>query len=69
MAQKKLSIFESSKCVYGENFWGNLRKNLHVFFCFKPKDIYMLSLHAAKLLLTLLHIPADSKFKELSVDL
>ena len=33
MSQKvKLSIFESSKCVYDKNFWGNLRKT----FTFSP---------------------------------
>ena len=33
----KLSIFESSKCVYHENFRGNLKKNLHIFCHFKPR--------------------------------
>ena len=67
MTQKvNLSIFESSKCVYGENFWGNLRKTLQVFSRFKPRVIYMLTLHTTKLLL---HITAGREFKELSVDL
>ena len=47
MAQKvKLSIFESSKCVYDKNFRGNLRKNLNVFSCFNPGVyLYAISPH------------------------
>ena len=49
MAQEvKLSILESSKCVYGKNIGGNPRKNLHVFSRFKTR--VLLSLHTTKLL-------------------
>ena len=40
----KISIFESSKCVYVKNVRGNLRKNLHVFSSFNPRvHLYVIS--------------------------
>ena len=40
----KLSIFDSSKCVYVKNLRGNLRKNLHIFSRFNPRvHLYVIS--------------------------
>ena len=52
------------------NFWGNPRKNFHVFSRFKSRvHLYAISSHRWTTITYHLHITADREFKELSVDL
>ena len=68
--KRKLSIFESSKCVHHENFCGNLRKICTFFSLVLDLEyIYMLSLDTVKLLFMSLHMTEDRKFKKSSFDL